>query len=258
MKYLFAAFLFTISYHSFIQAQTMSQSFGNTGVFIPGSSPFSTIQLTGGNYFQKANLVSNNDIILPSYNLNGAGANNTFFSNDWVKGSVTTTTNQTYSDGLLFMLDKVKCQLYFKQIDSAAIMEADMSKISLFSLITDKQHIFIKGDLLSHDFKGDIFEILVLGEKKITLLKSILSVYNQPSAKSAAQIMTQAETTGSYTDNPVYYIYSNNNLQKTELKKKSFLKALGTDELKAELYIQSHHGNFSEAYAINLITFLNQ
>ena len=259
MKCFFIPLLLVVAYCSSLQAQTMSQSFGNTSVSIPGASAFETVQLTGGNYFQKSNLINNNDVLLPSYGLNGEDANNTFFSQEWVKGSVTTTNRQTYSEGLLFMLDKVGRQLYFKKVDSATIMEADMSKISLFSLITDKQHIFIKGDLLSKDFNGDIFEVLVLDEKKFSLLKSILSVYQQASAKSAAQAITQTETTGKYVDKPVYYIYSNNNLQQTELKKKSFLKALGMDELKAETYTQNHHyGNFNETYAVNLIMYLNQ
>ena len=109
--------------------------------------------------------------MLPSYGLNSEGASNTYFSKDWVKGSVTTTDNQTYSEGLVFMFDKVGRQLYFKNVDSATVMQADMSKVSLFSLITDKQHIFIKGDLLNKDFSGEIFEMLVLDEKKFSLLK---------------------------------------------------------------------------------------
>ena len=258
MKYLFIAFLFAANFHSFLRAQTMSQSFGNTSIYVAGSSPFSTIQLTGGNYFQKSNLVNNNDVVLPSYAPRGEGAINTFFSQDWVEGSVTTTDRQTYSDGLVFMFDKVGRQLYFKKADSATIMEADMNKISLFSLITDKQHVFIKGELLNKNFSGDIFEILVLDETKFSLLKTILSVYQQPSGNSAAQAMTQTLSAGNYADNPVYYVYNANTLQQTELKKKNFLKALGPDELKAELYTQNHHGNFNEAYAVNLLTYINQ
>lgn len=258
MRYLFITLVFVANYSSSVWSQTMSQSFGNTPVSIQGSTPFSTIQLTGGNYFQKTDLVNNNDVMLPSYGLNGDGANNTFFNKDWVKGSVTTTDNQTYSEGLVFMFDKVGSQLYFKKVDSATIMQADMSKVSLFSLVTNKPHIFMKGDLLNKDFSGEIFEMLVLDEKKFSLLKSIISIYQQPLTSSAAQAMTQTETPANYVDKPVYYVYANNSLQQIELKKKSFFKALGPDELKAEAYTQSHHGNFNEEYAVNLLTYLNQ
>jgi hypothetical protein len=257
MRYLFIAIAF-VANSSSVWSQTMSQSFGNTNVSIPGSTAFETIQLTGGNYFQKTDLVNNNDVMLPSYGLNDGGANNTFFSKDWVKGSVTTTDNQTYSEGLVFMFDKVGRQLYFKKVDSAIIMQADMNKVSLFSLVSDKQHIFIKGDLLNKDFSGEIFEMLVLDEKKFSLLKSTVSIYQQPSTSSAAQAMTQTQTPGKYVDKPVYYIYNNNSLQQIELKKKSLFKALGPDELKAEGYTQNHHGNFNEEYAVNLLTYLNQ
>jgi hypothetical protein len=257
MRYLFIAILFAANSLP-VWAQTMSQSFGNNSVSVPGPTGFETIQLTGGNYFQKTDLVNNNDVMLPSYGLNDEGANNTFFSKDWVKGSVTTTDNQTYSEGLVFMFDKVGHQLYFKKADSATIMEADMSKVSLFSLVTDKQHIFIKGELVNKDFSGEIFEMLVLDEKKFSLLKSIINVYQQPSGSSAAKAMTQTETPGKYVDKPVYYMYANNSLQQIELKKKSFFKALGSDELKAEAYTQNHHDNFNEEYAVNLLTYLNQ
>ncbi len=257
MRCLFITLVLAANFSS-ASSQTMSQSFGNNMVSVAGATAFETIQLTGGNYFQKTGLVNNNDVMLPSYGLNGEGADNTYFSKDWVKGSVTTTDRQTYSDGMVFMFDKVGRQLYFKKVDSATIMEADMSKVSLFSLVTDKQHIFIKGDLLNKDFNGEIFEILVLDEKRFSLLKSIINVYQQPSGNSAAQAMTQTQTPGKYVDKPVYYIYGNNSLQQIELRKKSFFKALGPDELKAEAYTQNHHGNFNEEYAINLIAFLNQ
>ena len=263
MKKISLVFVYSICACACMYAQTESQMGGNNYAFIPialseGGSSISVKAGMGGNYFQKIDLINNNDIMLPSYRSNGEGANNTFFSKEWVKGSVTTTDNQTYSEGLVFMFDKVGRQLYFRKTDSASIMEADMSKVSLFSLVTDKQHIFIKGDLLNKDFSGEIFEMLVLDNKKFSFLKSILSVYQQPSGSSAAQAMTQTETPGKYVDKLVYYIYGNNSLQQIELKKKSFFKALGPDELKAEAYTQNHHGNFNEDYAVNLLTYLNQ
>lgn len=252
MKY-FLIMLFLGTVTSVLHAQTQSQSFGNSFNSIAGASQYERIQLTGGNYFQKANLVSNNDVVLPSYVLNGEGADNTYFSKDWVEGSVTTKDNQTYSGGLVFMFNKVNSQLYFRKADSATVMEADMNKISLFSLITDKPHIFIKGDLLNKEQNDEIFKILILDQKGFSFLKSIISNYQQPSGNSAAQALTQTQTPGKYVDNPVYYIYKNNALQQTQLKKKEFLKALDPDELKAGAYTQSHKGNFNETYAVNLI-----
>lgn len=256
MKYTFAA-VFLLLCTSVMQAQTMSQSFGNTSVYVSGSTAFEKIQLTGGNYFQKANLINSNDIMLPSYGFNGEGADNTYLSKDWVKGSVT-KDNQTYSEGLVFMFDKVNRQLFFKQNNSADIMQADMSKVSVFSLVTDKQHIFIKGDLLNKDYTGEIFEIMLLNEKKFSLLKSILSVYEQPSGNSAAQAMTQTTSPGKYADHSIYYIYSNNILQQTDLKKKSLLKVLAPYELKAQSYMKNHKENVDEPYVIELLNFINQ
>ncbi len=255
MKCFIVILFFAANYSCLFAQQTVASS-GNIDILPTGQSPFLSMQLVGSNYLGKTNLVISDYNALPTYSVDGVNAANVYFSNDWVKGSVSTIDNKTYSEGLVFMLDKVHHQLYFKKVDSSIIMQTDMSKVSVFSLITDKQHIFIKGDLLRKNLSGNIFEVLILDEKKFSFLKSVSSVYEEMSGNPIAQAMTQS--TGKYVDKPVYYIYNDTLLKKIQLKKKSFAKALGSDESKAELYMQNHQGKFNEAYAINLIMYLNQ
>src|SRR3954471_7029839 len=89
-----------------------------------------TAQSSGGNVFQSGSiytgsLVNGSDVVLPAYNVEGGYDGNPYFSKDWVKGAVTSLDSQVYSNKLLFMFDKTTGTLYFKNEDSAAIMEAD-------------------------------------------------------------------------------------------------------------------------------------
>ena len=154
MKPFLTILIFLFACCSVLQAQTMSQSFGNVFNSVPGATDHETILLTGGNYFQKTNLVNSNDIALSSYSENGASPYDTYFSKDWSEGYVTTIDNKTYSENLVFMFDKAGRQLYFKHNNSDTVMEANMNEVSVFSLVTDKPHIFINENLLTKQHDG--------------------------------------------------------------------------------------------------------
>ena len=125
---------------------------------------FSKKTISQGNAFQNNYLVAgyavgDNKVGLP-YEINGEHEGNPYFSKDWVKGSVKTTDNQEFSNRLLFIYDKIAGNLYFKNQDSTTIMEADKSKISSFTLITDKPHVFMQGGAFSTDYAGKFIEVL--------------------------------------------------------------------------------------------------
>jgi hypothetical protein len=220
---------------------------------------FSKKAITQGNVFQ------NNTVIvgtvrssLPTYKENGEYEGNPFFSKDWVKGSVKTTDNQEFSNKLLFMYDKFTGYLYLKKQDSDTTMVDDKSKIYSFSLVTDKPHIFIRSELFSADYPGKFFEVLVLDDKRYSLLKYTEAVYEKPrTAKAAEKTVTIAP--GRFTDNVTYFISFNKVLQPVELKKKSFVKSLDpNDAAKAEAYIKNNYGDFDESYIINMLDDINE
>jgi hypothetical protein len=203
--------------------------------------------------------VNSNIFVLPSYAKNGNVDGNPYFSKDWIQGSVTTKDNQAFGQGLVFMYSKVDGRLFFKKTDSAVIMQADPSKISTFTLITDKPHTFIHGDFFSADYRDKFFEVLVLNEKKYSLVKLTTASFVENSGAATAQSMTHTDDLGgSYTDKVKYYIFKNGQQTPVDLKKKSFQNALSADKDKVEKYFKEHSGNFNEAAAVSLITEINE
>ena len=101
---------------------------------------------------------------------------------------------------------------------------------------------------------------MLLTNQKYSFFKRIKRVYERSNDNSAKQALTQNISYGNYEDKKEYFIYNNDNgdLTKVELKKKEFLKALDTDQDKAEAYIQKHGGSFNEVYVVNLLTEINQ
>ena len=219
-------------------------------------------QSSGGNSFQSqspytGHLVNGFEVVLPTYN-SGGEEGNTYFSKDWIKGSVKTITNEEFSNKLLFMYDKVGGKLFFKNEDSATIMEADGGLIYSFTLVTDKPHTFMRADLFSRDYTGKFFEALVFNDKKYSLLKYTVTNFEPTTTSKASQAMTQTLSNGRYVDKVTYFLFFSNMLQPVELKKKVFPKSLpGTDYDKAEAYIKMNSGNFNESYAARLLEALN-
>jgi hypothetical protein len=224
---------------------------------------FSGNAIAQGNSFQSqspytGHLVNNFEVVLPTYNSGGDVEGKPFFSKDWVRGSVKTIMNEEFSDKLLFLYDKVGGKLFFKNDDSATIMEADRGMTYSFTLITDKPHIFMRGDLFSKDYNGKFFEALVFNDKNYSLLKYTTTNFEQTTTSKASQAMTQTISAGRYVDKETYFLFFNNTLQPVELKKKAFPKALNNADCdKAEAYIKMNNGNFNEAYASKLIESLN-
>ena len=221
-------------------------------------------QSLGGNAFQAQSIytgyaVSGNDVVLPVYKGGGEIGGNPYFNKDWTKGSVKTTDNNEFSKKLLFMYDKVAGKLYFKNTDSNVIMEADADKIYSFTLITDKPHVFMRGEFFSPDYKGKFLEVLLYDMNKYSFLKYTATSFEEPVTSKASQAMTQAISYGKYVDNTTWFIYYNNLLQPVELKKKSFPKAFEGDvQAKVEAYIKNNSGNFNESYIINMLGDINE
>ena len=220
-------------------------------------------QSSGGNSFQSQSpytgrLVNGFDVLLPTYNSGSDVGGKPYFSKDWVKGSVKTIKNEEFSNKLLFMYDKVGGKLFFKNEDSATIMEADGGMIYSFTLITDKPHVFMRADLFNSDYTGKFFEALVFNDKKYSLLKYTATNFEQATTSKASQAMTQTLSNGRYVDKETYFLFFNSTLQPVELKKKAFPKALNNaDYDKAEAYIKMNNGNFNESYASKLLETLN-
>jgi hypothetical protein len=203
-------------------------------------------------------IVNNNDVALPKYSKSGDVAGNPYFSKDWVPGSFTTKDTQVFGQGLVFMYSKVDGRLFFKNTDSIVIMQADPAKILSFTLITDKPHTFMRGDLFGTEYTGKFYEVLVRDEKKYSLLKLTTAEFEENTTAAASQVMTVTSSAGSFSDKVKYYICKDGKLIQVNLKKKSFESTIAPDKEKAEKYFQEHSGNFNEDAAIGLISEINE
>jgi len=209
-------------------------------------------------YTGKTVTVNGNDVMLPAYaSTADKFEGSSYFSKEWVEGSVTTTDNNVFSKDLLFMYDKVNHELYYKKRDSLATWKVDLTKVAAFSLVTDKSHIFMKADYFNKDYSGEYFEVLLLDEKKYSLVKFVKTTYEQNVASKGAQAMTTNFSTGSYVDNVKYFLFKDGISTEVMLKKKKFEEALGPDSQKAEVYFKDHGGSFNEQAAISVLAEVN-
>ena len=209
-------------------------------------------------YTGKTVNVNGNDVMLPSYSQTADKfEGSSYFSKEWAEGSVTTTDHTVFGQNLLFMYDKVNSSLFYKKRDSAVIWKMDLPKVSAFSLNTDKPHIFMKADYFNKDYAGQYFEVLLLDEKKYSLLKSVKTSYEQNAASKGAQAMNASFSDGRYVDEVKYFVFKDGIATEIVLKKKKFQEALGADSQKAEAYFKDHSVSFNEQAAVSVLTEIN-
>lgn len=209
-------------------------------------------------YTGKTVTVNGNDVMLPAYasDLDQFKGSN-YFSKEWVEGSVTTADNNVFSKDLLFMYDKMNNELYYKKRDSQVTWKVDLTKVSGFSLSTDKPHIFMKADYFNKDYTGQYFEVLLLDENKYSLVKFVKVTYEQNIESKGAQAMNANFSSGKYVDNVKYFLFKDGVSTEVTLKKKRFEEALGADSQKADAYFKDHGGSFNEQAAVSVLTEVN-
>jgi len=202
-----------------------------------------------------------NDVMLPSYAQGDKDVQgSSYFSKDWVKGSVTLSNTKVFSDdAYVFMFDKVDESLYFKKADSPVTMQADVNKLIAFTLFTDRPHTFMKAAYFGSR-ETEFFEVLLLDEKKYSLVKSVKTSLEESHASKGAQAMTQTLTSSvSYLDEVKYFIFQQGKLTEVALKRKKIADAFPAgDAQKVEAYLKEHGGNLNEEYAVDMLKDLNE
>ena len=222
-------------------------------------------QLQAQNSFQSGSpytgttvTVNGNDVMLPAYaTTKDKFEGSTYFSKEWAAGSVTTTDNTVFGASLLFMYDKMNNELYYKKRDSQTTWKVDLTKVSGFSIQTERPHIFMRADYFNKDYTGQYFEVLLLDEKKYSLLKYMKVTYEENISSKGSQAMNQNFSTGRYVDNVKYFLFKDGISTEVTLKKKRFEEALGADSQKAQAYFKDHGGSFNEPAAVSLIAEVN-
>lgn len=188
---------------------------------------------------------------------NRTAENNQFFTKDWTSGSIVTVRNQTFSEGMLFLYDKLNNLLYFKLSDSSeTILTVDSRSISSFTINSDKPHTFMPGVLFSARFENKFVEVLTNSDTGYVLLKEIKPGLPGEQISGVAAVTAQ-ESALKYKDEISYYIYHKGVIYPAELKKKSLAKAMANDSRFIELLKKENGERLTENSLQNIIHELN-
>ena len=186
-----------------------------------------------------------------SHNVNGSQ----FFNDTWSTGSVTSQSKQVFSDGYLFLYDKVRQQLFVKQKDSDLIVLVDRQQINSFTLNTDKPHLFQAASMYDPNNKNDFFEMLTQ-TSNYTLLKLNKATFEKANRNDMEQVR-QGIFEDAFVDHNAYYLYHNNKLLKMQLNENSIRKALKDHKPEVNNFFNLHvDDEIDENLLINLINQL--
>lgn len=181
-----------------------------------------------------------------------------FFYPGWANGTITSINNETLSNKYLFLLDKVRQQLFLKWKDSSFILLAAPKQIRSFAIITDKPHYFVPASTYDSSKTNGFYEILVTGGLNFTLLKKVQTTFIKANEHDMEKIK-MGENYDAFEDEVTYYISTNHLLpQAIQLKEKSIKKVLITQKYKvADYFKQESESTVDESFLIALLNMLN-
>ena len=186
-----------------------------------------------------------------THNVNGSQ----FFNEDWGTGSITSQNKEVFSEGYLFLYDKVRQQLFVKQKDSNLVVLMDKHQISSFTINTDKPHLFLPASVYDAGNKNDFFEVLVQ-TGNYTLLKLIKATFEKANPNDMEKVR-QGIFEDAFVDHITYYIYHNNKLQKIALNENSIRRAFKDQQSVVDDFFATHENDeITEDLLINLISQL--
>jgi len=186
-----------------------------------------------------------------SHNVNGSQ----FFNENWSTGSITSQSKEVFSEGYLFLYDKVRQQLFVKQKDSDLVVLIDKNQISSFTINTDKPHLFLPASVFDANDKNDFFEVLVQTDN-YTLFKLIKATFEKANPNDMEKVR-QGIFEDAFVDHITYYIYHNNKLQKIALNENSIRRAFKDQQSVVDDFFGAHENDeITENLLINLISQL--
>lgn len=183
-----------------------------------------------------------------SHNVNGSQ----FFNETWSTGSVTSQTKDVFSEGYLFLYDKVRQQLFVKQKDSDLVVLIDKNQIYSFTINTDKPHMFLRAYVYDGNNKDDFFEVLTQNGS-YTLLKLTKATFEKANPNDMEKVR-QGIFEDAFVERITYYVYHNYKLQKITLTENSIRKALKDQQAIVGDFFSSHENDeITENMLINLM-----
>lgn len=184
-----------------------------------------------------------------------------FFLTDWSGGEVVTIRKEIYNEGLQFIYDKVRQELYVRQKDSSLILLTNKDEIKSFSLKNEfnEQFNFVNSKFFTDERPEVFYQILINDSTNLTLLKYIKTTLVKADMRDLMKVK-EGDINDAFVDKNTYYIVnSKGELTTVQLKSKSLKKAFAELGLDAEPYLKDHpQGIIDEDYLIEMIKRFNQ
>jgi len=182
-----------------------------------------------------------------------------FFLADWSKGEIALNSKEVFNNGILLAYDKVRQELFIKQLDAPDILLGTKEDINTFSLWdAGKEYQFVNSSVYSKEKPGVFYQVLVSDPSKLTLLKYTKGTFVKAD-KTDMMKQKEGEIYDSFIDKVTYYISKGNgDLQPIQLKTKSLKKTFNDLNINIDKYINEHPGSVDEDYLISLVMDLNR
>jgi hypothetical protein len=184
-----------------------------------------------------------------------------FFLPGWTKGEVVTVHKEVYNEGLQFIYDKVRQEIFIRKKDSALILLANKDEISSFSLKDDqgKQYNFFNSKLFTDEKPEVFYEVLVYDSAKLSLLKYIKTTFVKADYHDMMKVK-EGEVNDAFVDRNTYYIVgSKGAMVQVQLKFRDLKKSFAEIGINAEPYLKEYpKGIIDEDYLIEMVKQLNR
>ncbi len=184
-----------------------------------------------------------------------------FFLPDWSVGEVTTIRKEVYSDGLQFIYDKVRQELFARQKDSSLILLTNKDEIKSFSLKNDRneQYNFVNSKFYTEERPEVFYQILVYDSTGLTLLKYIKTTLVKADMRDMMKVR-EGDINDAFVDKNTYYLIKPKTvLIAVQLKSKSLKKSFADLGFNAESFLKNHpQGIIDEEYLIGMVKQFNR
>jgi hypothetical protein len=182
-----------------------------------------------------------------------------FFLPDWEKGDIVLNNSTVFNDGLLLTYDKVRQELFIRQLDSNIILLGNKDEIKTFSLKdAGKEYHFINSSAYSNVKPEIFYQVLISDPSKLTLLKYTKGTFVKAD-NSDMMKMREGKVNDAFVDKVTYYISKGNGqLETLTLKSKALKKTFADLNINVDKYINDHPGSVDEDYLIAMVTELNK
>ncbi len=183
-----------------------------------------------------------------------------FFLPGWTKGEVVTIHKETYNDGLQFLYDKVRQEVFIRKTDSAFVLLTNKDEIQSFSLKDEQgnRYNFVNSKMFTDETPEVFYQVLVYDSAKLTLLKYIKTLYIKADYHDMMKVK-EGEVNDAFVDKYIYYVVKADGvLQPVELKNKSVKKVFSELNLPYQKYMDDHYQPVNEDYLIDMVKQLNQ